>query len=107
MIYNTTPEAKRIASHFLIAQAVFTPQLALLHTTYFTIRSGGKTIITFLFDSMFMWVISVPVAFLLSRYTDIYVVWIYVILQISEWIKCAIGIYLIRKGVWMNNIVSD
>ena len=107
MIYNTTPEAKRIAAHFLIAQAVFTPQLALLHSTYFTLRSGGKTIITFLFDSVFMWVVSVPVAFLLSRFTDIYVVWIFVCLQIADSIKCIIGLILVRKGVWMNNIVSE
>ncbi len=107
MIYNTTPQAKKIAAQFLIAQAVFTPQFALLHTSYFTIRSGGKTVITFLFDSVFMWVISVPLAFLLSRYTDIYVVWIFVILQSADWIKCIIGILLIRKGVWMNNIVSE
>ncbi len=107
MIYNTTPEAKRIASHFLIAQAVFAPQVALLHTSYFTLRSGGKTVITFLFDSAYMWVVSVPVAFLLSRFTGIYVVWIFVCLQIADWIKCAIGVFLLRKGVWMNNIVSD
>ena len=107
MIYKTTPEAKRIASHFLIAQAIFTPQIALLHTTYFTLRSGGKTVITFLFDSVFMWVVSVPVAYLLSRFTDIYVVWIFVCLQMADWIKCTIGVVLVRKGVWMNNIVSD
>ena len=107
MIYNTNQEAKRIAAHFLIAQAVFTPQIALLHTSYFTIRSGGKTLVTFLFDSVFMWVVSVPLAYLLSRFTDIYVVWIFVFLQMADWIKCTIGVVLVHKGVWMNNIVSD
>ena len=107
MIYKTTPEAKRLAAQFLIAQAVFTPQIALLHTSYFTIRSGGRTVITFLFDSVFMWVVSAPVAFLLSRFTNLYVVWIFVFLQMADWIKCVIGIVLVRKGVWMNNIVSE
>ena len=107
MIYNTTPEAKLIATHFLLAQAVFTPQIALLHTTYFTIRSGGKTVITFLFDSAFMWVISVPLAYVLSRFTGIYVIWIFVILQLADLIKCVIGIILVRKNVWMNNIVTE
>ena len=107
MIYNTTAEAKQIAAQFLIAQAVFTPQIALLHTSYFTIRSGGKTVITFLFDSVFMWVVSVPVAFLLSRFTDLYVVWIFVILMLTECVKSVIGVILIRRGVWMNNIVSE
>ena len=107
MIYKTTPEAKQLAAQFLIAQAVFTPQIALLHTSYFTIRSGGRTVITFLFDSVFMWVVSVPVAFLLSRFTNLYVVWIFVFLQMADWIKCVIGVVLVRKGIWMNNIVSE
>ena len=107
MIYNTTPEAKKIASQFLIAQAIFTPQIALLHTTYFTMRSGGKTVITFLFDSVFMWVVSVPLAFVLSRFTDLYVIWIFVFLQMADWIKCILGVILVKKGVWMNNIVTE
>ena len=33
---------------------------------YFTLRSGGKTVVTFLFDSVFTWVIVVPAAYLLQ-----------------------------------------
>ncbi len=107
IIYNTTPEARLIATRFLMAQALFTPQIALLHTTYFTIRSGGKTIVTFLFDSVFMWVVSVPVAFVLSRYTSLYVIYIFAAVQMGDWIKCAIGAALVKKGVWLNNIVKN
>ena len=105
MIYNTTPEAKRLAAQFLMAQAVFTPQIALLHTTYFTLRSGGKTIVTFLFDSVYMCVVSVPVAWILSRYTQMYVIWIFASVQMADWVKCVIGTILVKKGVWMHNIV--
>ena len=52
--YNTTDEAKLIATGFLMVQAIVMPKDALLHTCYFTIRAGGKTIITFFFDSVFM-----------------------------------------------------
>ncbi|MCR5676187.1 MAG: MATE family efflux transporter [Lachnospiraceae bacterium] len=105
-LYNTTPEAKRIATHFLMTQAIFTPQMGFLHTSYFTIRSGGRTVITFLFDSVFMWAVSVPLAFVLSRYTTLYVIFIFAALQMAEWIKCAVGFVLVKKGVWMKNIVS-
>ena len=105
-IYNTTDEARLIATRFLMAQAVFTPQIGLLHTTYFTLRSGGKTIITFLFDSVFMWVVSVPIAFILSRYTDLYVIWIFAFVQMGDWIKCVIGTILVKKGIWIKNIVA-
>ena len=105
-IYNTTPEAKHLAAQFLMAQALVTPQIALLHTTYFTLRSGGRTIVTFLFDSVFMWVVSVPIAFVLSRYTNLYVIWIFMFVQAADWIKCVIGVVLVKKGVWMHNIVK-
>ena len=106
-IYNTTPQAKHIAMLFLMAQAVFTPQIALLHTTYFTLRSGGKTIVTFLFDSVYMWVISVPIAWALSRFTAMHAVWIFSFVQMADWIKCIIGVILVKKNVWINNIVQE
>ncbi|MBO4338886.1 MAG: MATE family efflux transporter [Clostridia bacterium] len=106
LIYNTTPESKHIAAQFLMVEAFVAPMIALMHTTYFTLRSGGKTIVTFLFDSVFMWVVSVPLAFVLSRFTNLYVIWVFVIVEMANLIKCVIGIVLVRKGVWMNNIVE-
>ncbi len=106
-IYNTTEEAKLIATRFLMVQAIFTPQMALLHTSYFTLRSGGKTIVTFLFDSVFMWAVSVPVAFVLSRFTQLDVIWIFAAVFLTELTKCVLGVILVKKGVWMNNIVKS
>ncbi len=106
MLYNTTPEARRIAMHFLMVQALFTPLMGFLHASYFTLRSGGRTIITFLFDSAFMWLVSVPLAYVFSRFTDWYVIWVFAIVQMAEWVKCAIGFILVKKGVWMKNIVK-
>ena len=107
LIYKTTPESKQIAAQFLIVQAFMAPLIALMHTTYFTLRSGGRTIVTFLFDSVFMWVVSVPVAFVLSRYTTLNVIWVFTFVGLCDLIKCIIGIILVKKGVWMNNIVDD
>jgi putative MATE family efflux protein len=106
LFYNTTPESKHIASQLLMVEAFIAPMIALMHTTYFTLRSGGKTIITFLFDSAFMWVVSVPFAFVLSRFTSLYVIWVYVLVEMANLIKCIIGIVLVKKGMWMNNIVD-
>ena len=107
MLYNTTDQARELAARFIMVQAVFMPQNAFLHAAYFTLRSGGKTIITFLFDSVFIWCVSVPIAFCLSRFTDLYVVWIFALVQIGDWIKCIIGFILVKKGVWLQNIVSN
>ena len=80
---------------------------AFLHTSYFTLRSGGKTIITFFFDSFFMCVVSVPTAFILSRYTNLSVIAIFAAVHCMDLIKCVIGYVLVRKNVWMKNIVVD
>lgn len=105
-LYNTTVESKAIATSFIIAQAIFLPQSAFMHATYFTLRSGGKTLVTFLFDSVFMWVLSIPIAYLASRYTGLPAVYLYVLVQLVDLIKCMIGFVLVKKGVWIQNIVE-
>lgn len=105
-IYNTTPDARTLASQFIMVYAIFMPQNAFLHATYFTLRSGGKTIVTFFFDSVFIWCVSVPIAYFLSRYTSMYVVFIVVMVQLGDLLKCIIGFILVKKGVWLQNIVS-
>ena len=107
LIYKTTKQAQNMATLMILVEALFTPQFALLHSTYFTLRSGGKTYITFLFDSVFMWVVSVPIAFVISRYTNLSVLWIITIVHMADWIKCIIGLVMVKNGTWMKNIVSD
>jgi Na+-driven multidrug efflux pump len=106
-LYNTNPEARHIATMFLIVMGITTPKEAFLHSTYFTLRSGGKTIITFIFDSVFMCAVSVPIAYTLSRFTGLHVIAIFAIVHAADLIKCVIGYILVRKNVWMKNIVAE
>ena len=103
----TGEEAKELAKYFIMLTAVFMPQNAFLHAAYFTLRSGGRTIITFFFDSVFIWVVSVSLAFVLSRFTALPVLGIYAIVQAADFIKCMIGFILVKKGVWLRNIVTS
>ncbi|MDR1772038.1 MAG: MATE family efflux transporter [Hungatella sp.] len=105
MIYNTTDEVKSLAAQFIRILALCMPMNAFINVSYFTLRSGGKTIVTFLFDSVFMWVASIPVAYVLSRYTAIPIVPLYFACQMVDIMKCAIGFVLVKKGLWIQNIV--
>lgn len=107
MLYNTSDDIKSLATWFLRIAAACMPLAAFTHASYFTLRSGGKTIVTFLFDSVFLWCISIPVAFVLSRYTDMNIIPLYLCCQLLEIIKCAIGFILVKKGVWLQNIVAQ
>lgn len=106
-IYNTTDSVKNLATMFIIMSAFFMAGHSMLHSTYFILRSGGKTLITFIFDSGFSWGIVVPVAFCLSYFTKLNVIYVYFICQSVEMLKFFLGIFLVKKGVWLSNIVSE
>ncbi|MGM9550756.1 MAG: MATE family efflux transporter [Clostridia bacterium] len=105
-LYNTTAEVKELATAFIIISAIWMPAHGMLHATYFTLRAGGKTVITFFFDCGFSWIVSVPLAFCLASFTGLNIIAIYFIVQSAELIKCVIGAVLIGKGVWLSNIVQ-
>jgi len=106
MIYNTSDNVKNLASTFILISALTMPIHGMLHCTYFTLRSGGKTFVTFLFDSGFAWLVSVPTAFCLARFTNFNIITIYLICQLLEALKCVIGYGLIKSGIWLSNIVD-
>ena len=106
-IYNTSDAVKASATSLIRIAALFMPLYSYYHATYFTLRSGGKTVVTFLFDSGYLWTIMIPVAFVLSRFTDIPLIPMYFICQCSEMFKAVVGTVLVVKKVWVNNIVEE
>lgn len=104
--YDTSEEIKQMATYFIIITALFFPIQGFLNALYFTIRSGGKTFITFLFDGGYTWTVTVPVSYLLCLFTDISIFGVFAIVQAADIIKVIVGYILIRKGVWINNIVE-
>ncbi len=105
--YDTTEVVRGYAAQFIIITAAFFPLQGFLNALYFTLRSGGKTLVTFLFDSVFTCTISVTLAFVLCTFTSLSVLVIYTIIQALDLIKVVIGTVLIKKGVWISNIVGN
>ncbi len=105
-IYNTEPHVREMATKFLLTVAVLMPVFAFAHASYFTLRSGGRTMITFLSDCVFTWVIVVPFAYCLARFTDLDIVPLYFLAQSLEFLKCVLGFILLKKGLWIKNIVE-
>lgn len=106
LIYNTEEAIRTLATELICVAAVCMPLYGIANNAYFTIRSGGKTLITFLFDSCFSWVVSVPAAYCLSHFTALPIVSVYFLVNALDFIKCVIGIALMKKGVWVRNIVN-
>lgn len=106
-IYKTEESIKELATTFITISAAVMPICAFCHCTYFTLRSGGKTIITFLFDSVYTWVLVIPYAFVLANFTTLTIAAVFMLVQFMEIIKAIIGFFMVRSGVWIQNIVNE
>jgi putative MATE family efflux protein len=106
-LYDTTAQVRALAGGFIVISALFFPVQGVLNATYFTLRSGGKTLITFAFDSAFSWVVILPLAQTLCFGTALPILAVYAAVQAADILKIIIGAVMIRKGIWINNLASD
>jgi len=106
-IYNTSDNVRLIASRLLLVVAALMPNHGLTNSSYFTIRSGGKTWSTFFFDSFFEMVLSVPLAFILSRFTSMPILPMYICVQSLQLIKAVVGVLMVKSRKWVVNIVNQ
>jgi len=105
-LYNATEAVRTLAAAMICISAVMMPFNAYTNACYFTLRSGGQTFVTFVFDSGFSWCVCVPVAYVLSRFTDMPILPLYAICVGVDVFKIFIGKHLLDKGVWIRRIVD-
>lgn len=106
-IYNVSDNARSIATHLMQVTALTMPLDAFAHASYFTLRSGGKVIITLIFDSFFVWGVTVTAAAVLINYTSLGIITVYFICQALNVIKCVLGFVFVKRGSWIKNIISE
>ena len=106
LLYHTDAEVRHLASRLICISALMLPMSSYTHATYFTLRSGGQTMVTFLFDSCFQWLICVPLAFCLSRFTPISIIPLYLACQSTDILKSFIGFGMLKQGKWIRNLTQ-
>ncbi len=104
LLYNTTDNVRQLATMFIIISAAAMPLQAYIFPVYFTLRAGGKTLVTFLFDCGSVWLLSIPIAFCLSRFTGLSILVIYLLCNATDIIKSIIGYFLVKRGDWIQNL---
>ena len=104
LLYKTSDSARELATYMMIVSGISMPFAALATSCYYTIRSGGKVLITMLFDSVYAWCIVVPTAFVLAYFTDISIYWLMPLVLVAENIKLLPGLILVERGVWAKQL---
>ena len=105
MLYNVPDSVRSLAASLHVISGFILPIESLVHVIYFTIRSGGRTLITFLFDSVYTWVVPVQLAFCLCHFTVIPIITVYLIVQLAAVLKMIIGLLMLRSDFWARKIV--
>jgi len=103
--YNTSGNIRYLAGYMMIVSAFSMPFNAYANASYFTLRSGGKVFITFLFDSGYMWAFVIPLTAVFAYFTSVNIFVLFAIGQSADIIKCIFAYLVLRKGTWAKQIV--
>lgn len=106
-VYNTEAGVKAIAAYMMITSGIFMPFYAFSHSSYFIIRSGGNVGLTFVMDSGYMWLIVIPVSYVVSRFTGVDIHFLYVICQGMEALKSVFCLFMLKKTRWAKQLVGE
>lgn len=104
LLYNTTGEVRSIATAFLRIVALFMPLFSYTNSSYFTLRSGGLVKLTIIFDCGFVWLLSIPVTYLLAVHTTLPIVTVYALVQMLEIVKVSMGYAFVKQGKWLRTL---
>ena len=107
LLYETEPHVREVAAGLIFVSGCYMPATAFLNASYFIIRSGGRTLLTTVFDSGFLLAVSLPAAYLLATLTDLSLVAVYALVCVFDVIKALIGFFMVKSGIWVSNIVKD
>lgn len=102
--YTDVEGVIELARYNMICFGITMPFAALATATYYTIRSGGRVFITMLFDSVYAWVVVIPVVASLAYFTSLPFVYMLPIVLVVENLKVIPGLILVNKGVWARQL---
>lgn len=101
---NASSESLSIAKAFLRTMSFFFMIYTFNCQIFFTLRTGGETKAALIMDSMFMWCFVIPLVYILSYFTNINVILVYIIAQSTDFIKMFLAYHLFRKESWLKNL---
>lgn len=105
-LYNTEDAVRRLAASFIFSSALIMPFHSVINVSYFALRSGGKTLSTFFFDSVFNWLVPIPFTYCMVRLTAWPMETVFFLSLAVKFIQLFIGVIMLKRGKWAHNMVS-
>ena len=103
--YKIEPETAVLAKDLMRAVGfVIWFQAANSILTKGTLRGGGDTKFLMVADIIFLWIFSIPLGALTGLVLKWPGFWVYIMLRIDQFIKCALCIWRLKSGKWIKKI---
>ena len=106
LIYTGSALSLRTADQLMQIMALLFPLATGHFLVYFVFRSGGDSRSIFLIDSLFMWIIPIPLLIGLTRGTNLPLTAVYFLVEVSYVLKCLLALGLLKKERWLNNLTQ-
>jgi putative MATE family efflux protein len=107
-IFNVNPAVLTAASAMFIILSVLYPFKAFNMVMVVGIcRAGGDTVFCGIYDTVFMWLIALPLAASASYFFHAAPAVIFLCMNIEEIIKLIPGILRYKSGKWLHNVIAD
>lgn len=104
LLYNTSDSTRDLATYMLIVSGISMAANSYVVATYYTLRSGGLSVLTMLYDCVYAWVFTVPTAFVLAYFTNVGIYVMFPAVIFVESAKCFVGFLLVSKAGWVRKI---
>ena len=106
LIYTGSVLSLRTADQLMRIMALLFPLATGHFLVYFVFRSGGDSRSIFLIDSLFMWIVPIPLLIGLTCETGLPLTVVYFLVEISYVLKCLLALTLLKKERWLNNLTQ-
>ena len=103
-LYNVDIPIKEAIVRLVLIKSIMINIYAFNVCIFFILRAGGDVVSTMIMDSGFLWAAGVLVSTLLSSFTTISLISLYIVVESLDLIKLIIATYFFKKERWVKNI---
>ncbi len=103
--FNLPPATITVVKMFTVVMAVLIPiRCNWVVNAIGTLRAGGDTKFVFMVDTVFMWLLCLPLAAVFGLWMHLPVIWVILMPALEDALKWISGLIRFYKGKWLNNI---
>ena len=103
--FNLPPATIAVVKSFIVVMAVLIPlRCNWVVNAIGTLRAGGDTKFVFIVDTVYMWLLCLPLAAVFGLWLRLPVIWVILMPALEDALKWVSGLIRFFKGKWLNNI---